>query len=389
MTINSPILVKPLPSQIVLEGSEFTAFDFSDYIISSDEESGDPVFSAALSNNNPLPKGLHFTTNGVLSGTPEVGTYGDYEIQITAKNAADTPLIVKFDLTIVERIIPKENQPILVKIIPPIVINEGAALGPIHLTEYIKSSVPDAAQPLHFTAEIKGGAALPLGVICTSNGILSGIPASGTIGHFDIHLLVENTENQTKLETSFELIIKERISIGESSTFYTGLKSQVWDALGKNQPVPAFEDLFKHQLTAIEIYYLMQRFATLSIYDVYNLEPPGQPILLTLPGASPHYNIYDRGSCLVGTPKELFSHERTLEDALITAKIMAREVYKRGWTVELVGFQKMMRATWVELQVLGKKHGNLLDILHYVPTANDLKLYESELQTGMPLGKNL
>ncbi|MBV8802692.1 MAG: hypothetical protein JO131_06995, partial [Gammaproteobacteria bacterium] len=143
------------------------------------------------------------------------------------------------------------------------------------------------------------------------------------------------------------------------------------------------------QLTAVEIYYLMQRFATLTIFDVYNLDPPGKPILLNLPGASPHYNIYDRGSCIVGTPKELFSHERTLEDALVTAKVMAREVHKRGWTLELVGFQKMMRATWVEMQVLGKKTGNYLDVLHYTPTNYDQRLYEAELQSGMSLGKNL
>jgi hypothetical protein len=185
------------------------------------------------------------------------------------------------------------------------------------------------------------------------------------------------------------LTIKERIEIGKESQFYTGLKSQIWDALGKNQPVPEFEELFQHQLTAVEIYYLMQRFATLTIYDVYNLDAPGDPVLLTLPGASPHYRIYDRGSCLVGAPTDLFSHERTLLDALITAKVMAREVYKRNWTIELLGFQKMMRATWVEMQVLGKKHGNFLDILHYTPTANDLKLSETEFETNLSLGRSI
>jgi hypothetical protein len=280
------------------------------------------------------------------------------------------------------------NLPILVEPIPEIVVNEGAALGPIDLKKYIHPFDPEN-EKLRFVAELKDGASLPNGIICTSSGILSGIPAAHTLGNYEIHLIAENPDTGAKLESEIQLMIKERIEMGGEAQFYTGLKSQIWDALGKNQPIPELEEFFKHPLTAVEIYYLMQRFATLTIYDVYNLDPPGESHLLDLPGSSPHYKIYDRGSCLIGVPKELFSHERTQLDALITSKVMAREVYKRGWTIELVGFQKMMRAAWVEMQVLGKKQGNFLDVLHYVPTANDLKLYDTEFESEMNLGKNM
>ena len=84
--------------------------------------------------------------------------------------------------------------------------------------------------------------------------------------------------------------------------------------------------------------------------------------LLQLKGISQHYNIYDCGSCLIGAPKDLFSHARTLEDALQTARVMAREAYQRKWTVEFVGFDKMARAarisaasrraTWKQLEIV-------------------------------------
>lgn len=380
-----PILVEPIPPQIVLEGVEFPLFDCQDYI-GSPEENGPLRFFAELPNGAPIPRGLVCSIEGILSGTPEVGTQGAYEIQIVAENDSGTPLEARFNLTILEKKEAKPGEPVLIKVIPNIVINEGAALGPIDLKQYIQPFDPKS-EKLHFTAELTNGAALPNGIICTSTGILSGIPARDTVGSFEVHLVAENPVNGTQFETQFFLTIKERIEIGGEPQFYTGLKKQIWDALEKNQPVPEFAELFNRQLTAVEIYYLMQRFATLTIYDVYNLERPGDLKILTLDGASPHYNIYDRGSCLVGAPKELFSHERTVEDALITAKVMAREVYQRGWTIEFVGFQKMMRASWVELQVLAEQYGKSLEVLHYKPSLKDLKLYETEVKSQVTLGR--
>jgi hypothetical protein len=149
-------------------------------------------------------------------------------------------------------------------------------------------------------------------------------------------------------------------------------------------PIPEMTDALSRPVTAEEVYYLMQRFAVMSIWDVYNLEPAGDKTLLTLTGASPHYNIYDRGSCLVGAPKDLFSHQRTLADALQTAKAMAREVYKRGWTIEFSGFNKMVRAAWIELRVMGEKTGKQLEVLHYTPSLEDMKVYSAESRAVRP-----
>jgi hypothetical protein len=71
------------------------------------------------------------------------------------------------------------NAPQLLKAIPVQVINEQAAYGPFNLRDYFSSDTP-----LQFRAELKDGAALPKGMICTTDGVLTGIPAKGTLGKY-------------------------------------------------------------------------------------------------------------------------------------------------------------------------------------------------------------
>ncbi len=149
-------------------------------------------------------------------------------------------------------------------------------------------------------------------------------------------------------------------------------------------PLPVMNDVVNRPVTPQEVYYLLQRWATLTIWDAYNLDAPSSKTLLQLPGASPHYAIYDCGSCLVAAPKDLYSYQRTLEDALQSARVLAREVYQRGWTIEFAGFNKMVRAAWVELQVLGDLHKKPLEILHYTPTADDVRLYVAQTEFKGP-----
>lgn len=183
-------------------------------------------------------------------------------------------------------------------------------------------------------------------------------------------------------------MIKAQMAM-EDPLLLSDLKSKVWDALAQNLPLPDIAELLHRPLTAIEIYYLLERFATLTIWDVYNLEAPGEKHLLQLEGASKHYHVYDRGSCIIAGPKDLFSHERSLEDALQTARAMSREVYKRGWAIEYAGFDKMARASWIELQLLVDQHGRQLEILHYTPSPEDLKIYEARVNALSSLGKSL
>jgi len=272
------------------------------------------------------------------------------------------------------------QPPILVKPIPPQVVNEGALLNAISLGDYIQSPTLQDGE-VRFLAELSTRESLPKGFICTPDGMLTGIFAKGTQGTYTIVVIAEN-DSGVPFTTELSLTINPAPvpkDQNRSIAWWTDLKAKVWEAVGKDLPAPdLFNEMSNRPITAVEIYYLLQRFATLTIWDAYNLEVPGEKNLLTLEDSSPHYEIYDRGSCLVGAPKDLYSHERTLEDALKTARAMAREAYRRGWTVQLAGFEKMARATWIEFQHLGDKHGKTIEILHYSPSPEDVRIYSSQ-----------
>jgi hypothetical protein len=267
---------------------------------------------------------------------------------------------------------------ILKKTIPAQIINEGATYGPLRLTEFIESPVDHGK--LYFRAELSDGQPLPKGLICTTEGILNGIPAAGTHGSYTVIITVVNDEAE-ELVTEFEFTINPRMAMGDEGERFNKLKAEIWEALGKNLPAPEMQDILNRPITAVEIYYLLQRFATLTIWDAYNLDYSNEKIILNLEGMSKHYNIYDRGCCLVGAPKELFSHERTLEDTLQTAKVMAREVYRRDWIIEFAGFDKMVRAAWIEIQILAERYGKELKVLYFSPTSEDLKIVQKEMKS--------
>lgn len=272
--------------------------------------------------------------------------------------------------------------PVLAKKIPPQIVNEGAAFGPLDLKEFIQS--PADSGELRFMGELDNNDPLPRGLICTASGLITGIPAPKTVGRYKFKITAEN-DAEEGLTVEFDFTIKERISM-EEDLLGTQLKSKVWEAMGKNLPIPDLGEVLARPVSPQEVYYLLQRFATFWVWDVYNLDSPSEKQLLSLEGTSAYYNVWDRGSCIVAAPKDLFSHERTLEDALMTARAVAREVYKRGWVIEFAGFDKMVSAAWVELQLLSEKYGKHLEVLHFVPSTEDLKLYNNQFNAMVMRG---
>lgn len=269
--------------------------------------------------------------------------------------------------------------PELIKPIPAQAVNELAAYGPFNLSDYIKA--PDNDPTLRFQAELKNGAALPNGLICTSDGFITGIPSKGTEGNYEI-LIHAQTESGT-LTAEFVMMVKAGFAENAESSM-DKIKAQIWEALEKKLPVPDLEAIYSREITAVDIYYLIERWGIITIWDAYNLDPPSDKILLTLDGVSPHYDIYDRGSSIIGCPKDLFSFERTLADGLQTARVMAREVYKRNWSIEMAGLDKLMRAAWVELQRLGDQYGKRLEIINYNPSPHDVMLYSQVSRAPRP-----
>lgn len=268
----------------------------------------------------------------------------------------------------------ESTAPTLLKPIPDFATHERAAFGPIRLFDYIDTTDPTYG-PVKFYAECEPGGVLPDGLICTLNGIFGGIPAANTEGNYRIAIIAENNESEP-LIVAFTLTIKPALALEEPTSF-ANFKSEVWKALGDNLPLPELTEVMERPITPLEIYYLLERYAVLTIWNVNNLEAPSAKKLLEVKDNSEHYYIYDRGSCLVAAPKDLFSQKRTLEDAYKAARALAHEAYKRGWTIEFAGFNKMVRIAWIELQLeADKNQGKRLEILHYEPSEEDIRMYQ-------------
>jgi hypothetical protein len=267
--------------------------------------------------------------------------------------------------------------PVLIQPIPPQIVNELASYGPFDLKKYIQSA--EGSSATYFSAELHDGRALPTGMILTGDGIFTGIPAKNTEGNYKIIVTAENDSGTLKETLLFTI---KPAFMDEKTDHLDKLKAQIWEALEHQLPIPetGLDALLSLPITKLDVYYLLERWSTLTIWDAFNLDPPSQKIPLTLKGASEHYHVYDRGSSLIMSPKDLFSHERTIQDGIQTAKAMAREVYQRGWTIEMAGLDKWTHATWIELQMLGDRHGKHLDILNYEPSTEELHAYSTQSQ---------
>lgn len=265
--------------------------------------------------------------------------------------------------------------PVKLNEIPPQVINERASYGPFPIKDYIKA---EDASPIKFSASLVSGEPLPKGLICTEDGILTGIPAKGTEGVYEFLITASNDDGSLDITLPFTI---QPTMTDNAAGYIDQLKSQVWEALEQNLPIPELSDMYAREITAADIYYLLQRWGVIIIWDAFNLEPAAGKTLLTLPNASPHYHVYDRGSCLVGAPVDLYSYDRTIEDGLQTARAMAAEVYKRNWTIEMAGVDKFTRAVWIEMQHLADQYGRKLEIINYTPSESDIKLYSTQVVT--------
>lgn len=274
------------------------------------------------------------------------------------------------------------QPPVSVEAIPDKVVNEKAYFGPLDVSVYFDFQEPDdvdaaSESKMTFTAELSNGEALPAGFICTPEGELSGIAKTGTLGVHEIKIIASNEAG--KAESTFKLTVQESIAATTMDSRQIDLlKAEAWKALGNELPVPDLQAIYERSVNALDVYYLLERWGTLTIYNAYDLEPPGEKKELQLEGASEHYRVFDRGCCLVACPKELFSRERTLLDGLKTARAIAKEAYKREWAVELIGFEKFTRAAWVELQLQTDQVGREVEIINYNPSMQDVETYTKE-----------
>ena len=305
----------------------------------------------------------------------------------------------------------KFSLPELVRPIP----DQNATIGsPYRLDakEFIQHPLGTREQ-LIFSAAGESDFPLPRGLSCDENGVLSGVPEKGTYrpqgyalffkattskGRYilvDFRLMIAKSirldDPKEPVEESFDLDADFDAAIDMAAAEMDALerrveseiiddaemvrdKQKVWQAILNGDTVPEIQSLLDRDVTYDEVYHLMERFAFLAIWNADDRSSAGKMKRLLLEGASEHFDVYDRGACLVGSPKQLFSHERTLLHGIDTAKAMAREALDRGWKVEFGGFDKLVRAAWVEMEALAEKQNKATGYAHYFPSEQDYEL---------------
>ncbi|MFN3234940.1 MAG: hypothetical protein ACE365_05970 [Gammaproteobacteria bacterium] len=138
------------------------------------------------------------------------------------------------------------------------------------------------------------------------------------------------------------------------------------------------QQLTEEELNSRWVRYFLGRFATMTIHINDDDATETEPREITLMRGSEKFKIVDRGTTLTTSPTALFDDDRTLTDALETAKAMAIEVYNNGWQdIEIEGYDKMVSRAWVEFQALGNVFGFTPTIGNYAPTEDDVRHLEN------------
>ncbi|OGT07243.1 MAG: hypothetical protein A2103_03925 [Gammaproteobacteria bacterium GWF2_41_13] len=268
-------------------------------------------------------------------------------------------------------------------------INEGAELTPIDLKTLINNP---ANEPLTFALELAEGGTLPSGLTYTPEGLIQGTPAIGT--HQDIPYDIVVT---VQAATAEPLIFAIQLFIfaaktSESSTDYTMAEvtdiidemafKNYWQAVMENLDLPDLETLLTRKITKSELYYLLERFATFTVWNSDDLRLAIDGKMIELDGASPLFQIYDFEVALVASPKDLYATNRTLADCVQTARAMIQEAHRRKWNVELTGYDKMIRAAGIEAARLNKLMADYtMEIENYELTGADFEILNYTLKS--------
>ena len=293
-----------------------------------------------------------------------------------------------------------EKSPIKrIKPIPSFQANEGIKFDDFDLNEYIKNP---ADEPTQFTVELADGGSLPKGLICSEEGVFGGTPEKGTARDLPYELLfIAQSENADLLVLSTTLKILPGVE--EEKAEADDIEEEVGEEVSeediekrkKGKTIEKFwksftegksfdlEEILTRDISPMDVYYLLGRFGTLTIWNSDDLSPAAKGYLIELDDSSSHYLVFDFKVALVATPKDLFDYDRTIDASLKTARAMTREIHKRAWNIEMAGFDKMVTAAWVEVQHLNRLgEGHKIEIHHYEPSAADYEvlLHQTNLE---------
>lgn len=185
-----PVLVEPFADRQVTEGAPFT-LDAAGHF--EDADPGD-VLTFSVSGQ---PPGLALA-GSVLSGAPEPGSAGGYEVTITASDSAFDSASGSFTLTVTA---PANRPPVQTAALPPQSAAEGE---PVEFDLRPFFDDPDG-DDLAFAAS-----GLPPGLAVSANGVLTGTLSQTAAGGspYAVSLAVTDGRNEP-LESGFTFIVEE------------------------------------------------------------------------------------------------------------------------------------------------------------------------------------
>ena len=166
-------------------------------------DTGSPT--PTLSESGNLPGGITFNTStGVLSGTPAAGTGGTYNLTFTASNGVGTPATQNFTLTV--------NNAVTQA---PAITSAGNALFTVGTQNSF--TVMDTGFP---TPTLSESGSLPAGITFdTSTGVLSGTPAAGTGGTYNLTFTASNGVG-TPATQNFTLTVDQPVATISGTVFH-------------------------------------------------------------------------------------------------------------------------------------------------------------------------
>ncbi len=261
-------------------------------------------------------------------------------------------------------------------------VRAGTEIPPIDL----KKSIDNPQKiPLKFSAELSEGGELPASLTCSDDGVISG-KAEKESGSFLPYSIVVVAQNDTIEPLTFDVYLhieplegkEESVESGEAPKEPSELEFDLeqfdhyWQSFSDKLDLPDLEELLTRRITRRDIYYFIDKFATLTVWNSDDYRPADDGVLIKINGASDHFMVYNFDVALVASPKDLFSTTRTPGDALQTARAMVQEAYSKKWNIELAGFDKMVSAAWVEAEWLNKNKAEYqMAVKNFIPNAND------------------
>jgi ribosomal protein L24E len=178
----------------------------------------DPTFYEV----GPLPIGVTLSADGLLSGTPATGSGGVYPIEVNATNDVAPVASQSFTLTVDA---------------PPVITSADATTFTVGTMGSLQMTASGTPGP---TFSETGP--LPTGVTLTTQGLLSGTPAAGTVGIYMVTVNATNTVAPDANQT-FTLMVNEAPTITSvaSTTFTVGTTGS-FQVTATGGPDPTFSE---------------------------------------------------------------------------------------------------------------------------------------------------